>query len=121
MTGGQMAPTTLVGMKTSTCPYGRVPEIHGYPLKMTEIAATLEGTAYVTRQSVQSVAAIRKAKKAIRKAFECSMQKKRLQPGRNRIYLQLRMENDTRSRQQMDGRTHVPLLPIGRPERYYRK
>lgn len=63
MTGGQMAPTTLVGMKTSTCPYGRVPEIHGYPLKMTEIAATLEGTAYVTRQSVQSVAAIRKAKK----------------------------------------------------------
>ena len=42
MTGGQMAPTTLVGMKTSTCPYGRVPEIHGYPLKMTEIAATLE-------------------------------------------------------------------------------
>ena len=76
MTGGQMAPTTLVGMKTSTCPYGRVPEIHGYPLKMTEIAATLQGTAYVTRQSVQSVAAIRKAKKAIRKAFECSMQKK---------------------------------------------
>ena len=76
MTGVQTAPTTLVGMKTSTGPYGRVPEIHGYPLKMTEIAATLEGTAYVTRQSVQSVAAIRKAKKAIRKAFECSMQKK---------------------------------------------
>ena len=76
MTGGQMAPTTLVGMKTSTCPYGRVPEIHGYPLKMADIAAQLEGTAYVTRQSVQSVPAIRKAKKAIRKAFECSMQKK---------------------------------------------
>ena len=73
MTGGQMAPTTLVGMKTATCPYGRDPEIHGYPLKMTEIAATLTGTAYVTRQSVQSVAAIRKAKKAIRKAFEASM------------------------------------------------
>ena len=65
MTGGQMAPTTLVGMKTATCPYGRNPEIHGYPLKMTEIAATLEGTCYVTRQSVQNVAAIRKAKKAI--------------------------------------------------------
>ena len=61
MTGGQMAPTTLVGMKTATCPYGRNPEIHGYPLKMTEIAATLEGTCYVTRQSVQNVAAIRKA------------------------------------------------------------
>ena len=76
MTGGQMAPTTLLGMKTSTCPYGRIPEVHGYPLKMTEIAATLQGTCYVTRQSVQSVGAIRKAKKAIRKAFESSMQKK---------------------------------------------
>ncbi|WP_072530009.1 thiamine pyrophosphate-dependent enzyme [Bacteroides ilei] len=76
MTGGQMAPTTLVGMKTSTCPYGRNPEIHGYPLKMTEIAATLRGTCYVTRQSVHTVAAIRKAKKAIRKAFENSMQGK---------------------------------------------
>lgn len=76
MTGGQMAPTTLLGMKTATCPYGRTPEIHGYPLKMTEIAATLQGTCYVTRQSVQSVTAIRKAKKAIRKAFECSMQGK---------------------------------------------
>ena len=73
MTGGQMAPTTLVGMKTATCPYGRDVAIHGYPLKMTEIAATLEGTAYVTRQSVHTVPAIRKAKKAIRKAFENSM------------------------------------------------
>lgn len=76
MTGGQMAPTTLLRMKTATCPYGRIPEIHGYPLKMTEIAATLEGTCYVTRQSVHTVAAIRKAKKAIRKAFENSMQGK---------------------------------------------
>ena len=76
MTGGQMAPTTLVGMKTATCPYGRDPQLHGYPLKITEIAAQLEGTAYVTRQSVHSVAAIRKCKKAIRKAFENSMQGK---------------------------------------------
>ena len=73
MTGGQMAPTTLLGQVTSTTPYGRDVELHGYPLKMTEIAAQLEGTAYVTRQSVQSVPAIRKAKKAIRKAFENSM------------------------------------------------
>ena len=75
-TGGQMAPTTLIGMKTATCPYGRNPEIHGYPLKMTEIAATLQGTCYVTRQAVHTVAAIRKAKKAIRKAFENSLQGK---------------------------------------------
>ena len=73
MTGGQMAPTTLIGQKTSTCPYGRDPEIHGYPLKMADIAAGLEGTCYVTRQSVETVGAILKAKKALRKAFEASM------------------------------------------------
>jgi len=73
MTGGQMAPTTLIGQKTSTCPYGRDPEMHGYPLRITEIAATLEGTCYVSRQSVESAPAIRKAKAAIRKAFEASM------------------------------------------------
>lgn len=76
MTGGQMAPTTLVGMKTVTCPYGRDPRIHGYPLNITELAAHLEGTAYVTRQSVHSAAAIRRAKKAFRHAFENSMQGK---------------------------------------------
>ena len=76
MTGGQMAPTTLLGMKTVTCPYGRDPKLHGYPLKMADIAASLEGTCYVTRQSVHNVAAINKAKKAIRKAFEYSMQEK---------------------------------------------
>ncbi len=73
MTGGQMAPTTLIGQKTSTCPYGRDPELHGYPLNMTEIAATLRGTCYVSRQSVHTVGAIKQAKKAIRKAFEASM------------------------------------------------
>ena len=73
MTGGQMAPTTLLGQKTATCPYGRVPELHGYPLKMPEIAAQLEGTCYVTRQSVDTVGHILKAKKAIRKAFEANM------------------------------------------------
>ena len=70
MTGGQMAPTTLVGMKTATCPYGRDISLHGYPLNITDLAARLEGTAYVTRQSVHTVAAIHKTKKAIRKAFE---------------------------------------------------
>ncbi len=74
MTGGQMAPTTLVGMRTSTCPYGRDVDLHGFPLNITQIAASLEGTAYVTRQSVHNVGAIRKAKRAIRKAFENSMQ-----------------------------------------------
>ena len=76
MTGGQMAPTTLMGMKTATCPYGRQADLHGYPLKITEIAATLEGTCYVTRQSVHTVAAIRKAKRAIRQAFENSVNRR---------------------------------------------
>ena len=73
MTGGQMAPTTLMGMKTSTCPYGREPQLHGYPLNITDIAASLEGTAFVSRQSVHTTSAIRKAKQAIRHAFENSM------------------------------------------------
>ena len=63
-------------MKTATCPYGRDPKIHGFPLKMANIAAQLDGTCYVTRQAVDTVAHIRKAKKALRKAFENSMQGK---------------------------------------------
>ena len=70
MTGGQMAPTTLVGMKTATSPYGRDPKIHGFPYKIADMIAPLPGVCYVTRQSVRTPAAVRKAKKAIRKAFE---------------------------------------------------
>ena len=73
MTGGQMAPTTLPDMVTSTTPYGRKTELNGYPLNITNLLAQLPGTCYVTRQSVQSVAGVRKAKKAIQKAFENSM------------------------------------------------
>lgn len=70
MTGGQMAPTTLEGMKSSTTPYGRDPKKMGHPLKMTELVATLPGTCYVTRQAVHKAAAVRKTKKAIKKALE---------------------------------------------------
>ena len=70
MTGGQMAPTTLVGMPTSTSPYGRDVKINGHPLKITELIAQLPGTSYVTRQAAHTPAAVRKCKKAIRKAFE---------------------------------------------------
>ncbi|HNW50591.1 MAG TPA: thiamine pyrophosphate-dependent enzyme [Prolixibacteraceae bacterium] len=72
MTGGQMAPTTLVGQVTSTTPRGRDVELNGYPLKITELLAQLPGAAYVTRQSVHTPANVRKCKKAIRKAFENS-------------------------------------------------
>ena len=73
MTGGQMAPTTLLGMQTSTCPYGREVSLNGYPLKISDLLAQLEGTCLVTRQSVETVAAIRKSKKMLRQAFENSM------------------------------------------------
>jgi len=70
MTGGQMAPTTLEGMKSSTSPYGRDIKTMGAPLKITELVAQLPGTYYVTRQSVHTHKNVRKAKKAIRMAFE---------------------------------------------------
>lgn len=73
MTGGQMAPTTLEGMKTSTTPYGRRADLNGHPLRITELLAQLPGTCYVTRQSVHTPATVRKAKAAIRRAFENSM------------------------------------------------
>ena len=73
MTGGQMAPTTLEGMKTATTPYGRRVDLNGYPLKMADLMVQLDGTCYVTRQSVHTPAAVRKAKKALRKAFENSL------------------------------------------------
>lgn len=76
MTGGQMAPTTLEGMVTATTPYGRRIDINGYPLNITSLLAQLPGTCYVTRQSVHTAPAVRKAKKAIRQAFENSMQGK---------------------------------------------
>jgi len=76
MTGGQMAPTTLIDMKTSTSPYGRTSELNGYPLKISDLLALLDGTCLVTRQAVHTTPAIRRAKKALRKAFENSMEKK---------------------------------------------
>lgn len=73
MTGGQMAPTTLEGMKTATTPYGRRVDLNGYPLAISPLLAQLDGTCYVTREAVHTPAAVRKAKKAIRQAFENSM------------------------------------------------
>ena len=74
MTGGQMAPTTLEGMKTSTTPYGRRVDLNGYPLEMSKLLAQLDGTCLVTRQAVHTPAAVRKAKAAIKQAFINSME-----------------------------------------------
>ena len=73
MTGGQMAPTTLRGMKTTTTPYGRDHIIEGHPIRMSEILAMLDGVTYIERVAVNSPANIRKAKKAIAKAFQVQL------------------------------------------------
>ena len=78
MTGGQMAPTTLIGQKSTTSPYGRDEAMMGHPLRITELIANLPGVHYVTRQAVHKPGHVRKAKKAIRKAFEQSYEKKGL-------------------------------------------
>ena len=76
MTGGQMAPTTLLGQKTATTPYGRRADLNGYPLKISNLLAELDGTCYVTRQAVYNPAAVRKAKAAIKKAFQNTLDKR---------------------------------------------
>jgi len=70
MTGGQMAPTTLLGQQTTTSPYGRDFRTDGYPIRVAEMLATLEGVAYSARVSLHDAKSVLKAKKAIRKAFE---------------------------------------------------
>ncbi|SHI85423.1 2-oxoglutarate ferredoxin oxidoreductase subunit beta [Dethiosulfatibacter aminovorans DSM 17477] len=76
MTGGQMAPTTLVGQKATTCLTGRNPEDAGFPMKMCEIISQLDAPVYVARFSLDSPANILKAKKGMKKAFELQMEGK---------------------------------------------
>ena len=76
MTGGQMAPTTIPGQITQTTPYGRDPKVQGFPLKVCEMLAQVDGTAFASRVAVDSVPHIREAKKAIRKAFENQKEKR---------------------------------------------
>jgi 2-oxoglutarate ferredoxin oxidoreductase subunit beta len=73
MTGGQMAPTTLAGQKTTSSPCGRDVETMGMPIKMSEVLAGLPGAAYVVRRSLHNVKEINRAKKAIRRAFEVQL------------------------------------------------
>jgi len=73
MTGGQMAPTTLLGQVTTTSPLGRKKEMHGSPLRMAELLATIDGAAYITRVSTHNAAHVMRTKRAIRKAFEVQM------------------------------------------------
>lgn len=74
MTGGQMAPTTMPGQKTTTSPMGRDVRVAGNPLRMAELLAGLDGPAYIARAAMFNPAELVKAKKCIRKAFQCQMQ-----------------------------------------------
>lgn len=76
MTGGQMAPTTLVGQKATTAPFGRDAEHCGYPIHIAELLATVQGAKYIERVSLHDVPHIIKAKKAIEKAFKCQEEKR---------------------------------------------
>ncbi|MBI5360470.1 MAG: 2-oxoglutarate oxidoreductase [Planctomycetes bacterium] len=76
MTGGQMAPTTLVGQKTTTTPFGRNIANEGYPIRACELLSTLEGVYYCERIALNNVAGVVKAKKAVKKAFQNQLDKK---------------------------------------------
>jgi 2-oxoglutarate ferredoxin oxidoreductase subunit beta len=76
MTSGQMAPTTLSGMKTTTSPFGRDSKSYGAPMKIAELVAQLPGSYYVTRQVVNSAHAVRRTKQALLKAFEYQKENK---------------------------------------------
>ncbi len=73
MTGGQMAPTTLISQRTTTTPYGRDVVLEGHPLKISEMLALLDGVVYIERTAVNGPAGIRKTKKAIRKSFQTQL------------------------------------------------
>ncbi len=78
MTGGQMAPTTLLGQVSTTSPYGRIKELQGNPIRVCEMVSTLDGVAYAERVSVDCVKNVLAAKKAIKKGFEMQQNKKGL-------------------------------------------
>jgi 2-oxoglutarate ferredoxin oxidoreductase subunit beta len=73
MTGGQMAPTSLLGQVTTTSPYGRNPDTEGHPIRVSEMLATVEGAAFIERVSVHDIKNINKAKRAIKKAFQVQL------------------------------------------------
>jgi 2-oxoglutarate ferredoxin oxidoreductase subunit beta len=76
MTGGQMAPTTLIGQVTQTTPFGRNPKNEGYPIKLAELLASLEAPVYLERVAIFNPKQIFNAKRAIKKAFQCQIDKK---------------------------------------------
>ncbi|MFH1240816.1 MAG: thiamine pyrophosphate-dependent enzyme [Pseudomonadota bacterium] len=73
MTGGQMAPTTLLGQTATTAPGGRDPRLHGHPIDISRMLAICDGVVYIERCSLTSIKQIRRAKKAIKKSYQCQL------------------------------------------------
>lgn len=76
MTGGQMAPTTLIGQKATTCVEGRTAKQAGYPIRMCEMLATIDGATYLERTSVHTAPGVLKTKAALKKSFQCQIDRK---------------------------------------------
>ena len=113
MTGGQMAPTTLLGQKTTTSPYGRDFTYDGYPIRMAEMLATLEGSAFVARVAVNNPANLTKAKKAIRKGLSDADRRDGFFFCGDAIGLSHQLGNDALGGQSPGRRGNDPLLSIG--------
>ena len=73
MTGGQMAPTTLIGQRTTTSPFGREPRREGYPIRVCELLSTLDGAAYIARAAPLNPRGVLQAGRFVKRAFECQL------------------------------------------------
>ena len=113
MTGGQMAPTTLAGQKTTTSPYGRNPSNEGYPLKMVEILNTLDAPTYLARTSLHDVPNIRKTRKAIRKAISNVKEKKGFSMVEVLSMCPSQWKTDGPGGQQWIIERMLPIFPLG--------
>ena len=113
MTGGQMAPTTLIGQKTTTSPQGRRLEGDGAPLRMAEIIAGLEGVAYAARGALDSPGNIRQAKKMIRRAFEAQINNAGLGFVELLAACPTNWHMDAVSANKRIGREMIPAFPLG--------
>ena len=111
MTGGQMAPTTLPGQKTTSSPLGRDVEQAGFPLKMAELLSNMEGTGYSVRRSLHDPKNIRLAKKAIRMAFEVQKRGSRIRYRRASLHLFHKLGSIESRSAPVSRRAHDPCLP----------
>ena len=114
MTGGQMAPTTLPGQKTTSSPDGRDVETMGYPIRAAELLATLDGASYVVRRSLHDPKNIRLAKKAIRMAFEAQVRGLGLFDGGAALHLPDQLGHDPPGFAGLAGGEDDALLPADR-------